>query len=171
MSGPPAHLVAMNDDEIIALFLTAVAGLKIDESGVWSLPAEIEVTTWHARYRAAPSLELSSVYLPLRRGSCCGALIFPRTVCSSLTTPRWCARSTGNGPRCQIWCRPHPLVPLTLGERRNTQSVPHGTLADGWNRDLQSKLTQLTRSRVVPIVSIGPQRMALAVGRGLSTDQ
>ena len=49
MSGPPAHLVAMTDEEIIALFLSAVAALKIDDQGVWSLPAEIEVTTRLAR--------------------------------------------------------------------------------------------------------------------------
>ena len=49
MSGPPAHLVAMSDEQIFALFLTAVNGLKIDDQGVWSLPAEIEATTRLAR--------------------------------------------------------------------------------------------------------------------------
>lgn len=40
--GPPASMLAMSDDEIFALFLTAIAGLTIDDQGVWSLPAEIE---------------------------------------------------------------------------------------------------------------------------------
>ena len=39
----------MPDEQIFALFLSAVAGLKIDEHGVWSLPAELETTGRLAR--------------------------------------------------------------------------------------------------------------------------
>ena len=38
----PEHLLALPDEQIFALFITAVTGLKIDGEGVWSLPAEIE---------------------------------------------------------------------------------------------------------------------------------
>ena len=115
MSGPPsAILVAMTDEEIIALFLSAVAALKIDDQGVWSLPAEIEVTTRLARQvqeRTEPGtpLGLSS---PPRYGSCCGARAFNQSDFSDFDLPvHSCAPSTREraalfGGSC---CQPTPV--------------------------------------------------------------
>ena len=50
MSKPPHQWLLDTDDErVFHLFLTAVNGLRIDDQGVWSLPAEIEATVRLAR--------------------------------------------------------------------------------------------------------------------------
>ncbi len=51
MSSQLGHqwLIDLDDERVFALFATAVAACKIDESGVWNLPAELEATGRLAR--------------------------------------------------------------------------------------------------------------------------
>ena len=93
----PEHLLALPDEQIFALFITAVTGLKIDGEGVWSLPAEIEAAMRLCRQVQERTVEQADTdiradglctMLPRACDCCCGA---PAFVSETLIENDWAA--------------------------------------------------------------------------------